>query len=88
MPRWIKKTPLRPQQEVPLRVVGDGPALMHQCVPPGSVSVGPRSIWECDCGQRWRIAVPYWRRVDGGEPSAVEMPAWVRSITDQLNDPA
>ncbi len=81
MSRWIKKTPLLPLQEIPVRVVRAGHGDGHSCAPPGEVDAGPRSIWECDCGERWRIAVPYWRSLGGAEGAAVaEVPAWVRAL--------
>ena len=80
MSRWIKKTTLLPSQSVPVRVasgaVGD-----HDCAPPGDVDAGPRSIWECDCGRRWRIATPYWRGVAEPLQRAESLPEWVVTMS-------
>ena len=84
MSRWIRKTPLTSQQAIPVRVITESDASAHECVPPDHVDAGPRSVWECDCGTRWRIATPYWRPLRGRRQQLVtEVPAWVRDMVDQ-----
>ncbi len=86
MSRWIRKTPLLPRQDVPVRVVTEQSGDGHRCLPPGRVDAGPRSVWECDCGVRWRIAVPYWRQLasaeETSEPREAGVPDWVRGLGD------
>ena len=79
--RWIRRTPTDPIVDLP---VARGEESGHECELPAAIDAGPRSIWECDCGLRWRIAVPHWRPL----PTAVnpiiapplDLPAWVRSL--------
>ena len=86
MSRWIRKTPVPVLQALPVRVVRTADADHHQCVPPAEVDAGPRSVWECDCGQRWRIAIPYWRPLGEAETHPVELPGWVRLLTPNDSD--
>ena len=81
MSRWIRKVPLLPRQAVPLRVALPASGASHDCAPPAEVDAAPRSIWECDCGRRWRIAAPYWRDI-GVADGPSEVPEWVMSLGD------
>ena len=66
MARWIRRTPPLTLQDIPVvsptRAENVQPE-EHTCQPPAHAAAGPRSVWECDCGQRWRITMPYWRPI-------------------------
>ena len=79
---WIRKVPHR-RSEALLR--GSAPSDEHNCLMPDDPAAGPRSIWQCECGQRWRVTVPFWRPL--GRPLAATSdapaPAWLRLIVGE-----
>lgn len=79
---WIRKLPQRPTGTVLRAPV---PEDAHDCVMPVDAEAGPRSLWQCECGCRWRMTVPYWRPI-GGEPNpgtaALSSPPWLRLLDD------
>jgi hypothetical protein len=85
MGRWVRKTPTDPMTELPVArpELADG---KHECQLPAATDVGARSIWECDCGLRWRIAVPHWRPMAASSDAErrLAVPQWVISISDHL----
>ena len=83
MSRWIKKTAVAPLND-PIRVVhGSSAEADHECFPPSGEEAGYRSIWECDCGRRWRLAAPYWRELSTPRETSsrsLAVPAWVQDM--------
>ena len=82
MGEWIRKVPHR-RSEALLR--GPAPGDEHNCVMPDDPGAGPRSIWQCECGQRWRVTVPYWRPLGQRLPQEGDAatPAWLRLLVGE-----
>lgn len=87
MGRWVRKTPADQMPRLPVARPELGEA-EHECRLPDVRGAGARSIWECDCGLRWRIAVPHWRPLAASkqESAPLDLPQWVISITDRYNN--
>ena len=88
MGRWIRKTPTEPLVELPV-ARSEQDEGSHQCELPPATDAGPRSVWECDCGQRWRIAIPHWRPLPNASEQAnkpLDVPQWVIAI-NKRRDP-
>lgn len=86
MSKWIRKTPVVPLHDVPVSQPESALGTAHHCSPPQDVDAGPRSVWECDCGQRWRIAMPFWRPL--GAPDSTRTPATLPGWVLELRDPS
>lgn len=85
--RWINVVPIGILRDIPARTVERNG---HRCAPPTDAAVGPRSVWECDCGLRWRITAPYWRPIgplrdlqDGGDMVQTSLPLWVLALNEE-----
>ena len=86
MGRWVRKTSAERMLELPV-VRPELADAKHECQLPDAGDAGARSIWECECGLRWRIAVPHWRPLSSKSPTTpIDLPQWVASIADRYNN--
>ena len=86
MAKWIRTTAVEPPRNLLVLRLDAPEDETHHCQPPLSVEVGPKSIWECDCGNRWRISAPYWRPLRTHPAPRGEVPSWVATLSDDLLD--
>lgn len=86
---WIRK--VIPTGTEPPLIRWEAEPNGHLCSFPSRdelADAGPRSVWCCECGQRWRLTAPFWRPM--GAPGAqdtdpADLPSWVRGLS---RDPA